>query len=267
MAEENATPNPGSPEHEAAMVAKYEGTGNETPAENGSETPSGEAPAATTERPEWLPEKYKTVEEFVKSNAELEKKLGELTAEKKGGEGEETPNPEAEAAKDLAESKGLDYTAMSNEYWQNGSLSDATYETLDKAGIPRDVVDQFIAGQEAVSENLRLSAFTVVGGEENYNAMMSWAATNMDEAEIDAFNKAVNSNNTKVVTMAVMGLKGKYEAANGSEPSLVHGDGDGTVDTYETWAQVTADMGDPRYAKDAAYRSKVEAKLARSTPK
>lgn len=252
--------------HDAAMAAKFDaGTGNE-PAVNNEPPADGTGTNDTpADRPEWLPEKFKTVEDFVKSHAELEKKLGQPKDDE--GQNQEPTDDATKAAKEAVESKGLDFTSMSNEYWQNGELSDATYEALEKGGIPREVVDQFITGQEAVVERLQSKAFAIAGGEDQYNALNAWAATNWSEDQIQAYNQAVNSNKADVISNAVMGLKAAYDAANGSEPNLINGDtNDGVGPVYETWAQVTEAMRDPRYAKDAAYRRQVEAQLARSTP-
>jgi len=38
-----------------------------------------------------------------------------------------------------------------------------------------------------------------------------------------------------------------------------------SVDTYDSWAQVTKDMGTAEYKKDPAFRQAVEKKLGRST--
>ena len=48
-----------------------------TEAETGPEAPQEEAPQDNqpSERPEWLPEKFKTPEDLAKSYSELEKKL------------------------------------------------------------------------------------------------------------------------------------------------------------------------------------------------
>lgn len=266
MTDEVITPVPGTPEHEAAMAAKFDaGTGN-PPADDvvvNDEVDPNAATTETAERPDWLPEKFKTVEDFVKSHAELEKKLGQPKEEKPEGSEE---GSEEDKAKDIVENAGLDYAAMSAEYAENGGLSEETFASLEKAGIPRAYVDQYIAGQEAMVEALQLSAYSVAGGEDNYTAMTAWAATNMTPEEIASYDKAVNSTNKDVVKLAVLGLKGRYEAANGSEPNLEGGDLTGSEAVYESWEQVREAMRDPKYAKDPAYRRQVEQKLGRSNP-
>jgi hypothetical protein len=87
--------------------------------------PAGEKPAG--ERPSWLPEKFKTVEEFVKSHGELEKKLGERKpADAPPAGTEQKPGVTAEAAK----AAGIDMAALNTEFSRNGELSAETLKTL-----------------------------------------------------------------------------------------------------------------------------------------
>lgn len=261
----NEAPQPGTPEYDAAMAAKFEaGTGND-PAPT---DPPADPPA--DERPDWLPEKFKTVEDFVKSHSELEKKLGEQGSKKDDGEVDPNAPPNTEeAARKTVDEAGLNFDELAADYETNGGkLSEEAYTKLEEAGIPRDIVDGYIAGQVAVVENLRNTAFGVAGGEQNYMSMVEWAKTNMKPSEIEAFNSVVGGNDPAQIAFAVTGLKARYEAVNGSDPKLVGGGNNGSAvgDTFASWAQVTEAMRDPKYAKDPAYRAEVEAKLGRSNP-
>ncbi|CLP71539.1 Uncharacterised protein [Mycobacterium tuberculosis] len=64
--------------------------------------------------------------------------------------------------------------------------------------------------------------------------------------------------------MAILGLKARYDAANGSEPTLLGGNAKASEDVFRSTAELTAAMKDPRYKKDPAYREDVKQKLARS---
>ena len=67
------------------------------------------------------------------------------------------------------------------------------------------------------------------------------------------------------VKLAVNALKGKFERANGVEPKLVTGKAQPTVEQgFESLAQVTEAMSNPKYAKDIAYQNEVKNKLANS---
>ena len=59
----------------------------------------------------------------------------------------------------------------------------------------------------------------MVGGADAYAEMSNWAAENMSEQEKTAYNTAVNSKDIETAKLAVVGLKAKFEKANGSEPN------------------------------------------------
>ena len=154
---------------------------------------------------------------------------------------------------------------LQNEYNEKGQLDDKSYESLEKAGIPKSYVDAFINGQAALAKQQGDDVKAVVGGEESYNKIASWAAENMTEAEKKAYNDTVNSRDVESIKLAVAGLKAKFDMANGNEPNLVQAKTTPTTGgSYESWAQVTEAMQDPRYAKDVAYQNAVKAKLANS---
>lgn len=220
------------------------------------------------ERPSWLPEKFKSVEELAASYAELEGKLGssQKTESNESSEGEPNSDNVQEQVKEVVDKAGLNFDEMASRYWEKGELPAEDYEALEKANIPKTLVDQFITGQKAVVEAQRQTVFATVGGESQYNDMLSWAAKNYSPAEVEAFNSAVNGSDMNSVMLAVKGLQARYSATNGIEPSRSvearPARGDNT--RYESVAQLQKDMGDPKYQKDPAFRLKVEQKLARS---
>ena len=219
----------------------------------------------TQSKPEGLPEKFNSVEDLAKSYSELEKKLGDNTEAPK----EEAPKTETKNDLDIAEkaveSAGLNMETLSSEYAEKGELDAKSYDALEKAGIPKDYVDQFIEGQKAMADQQATSIKDMVGGAEAYTEMSNWAADNMSEEEKTAYNSAVNSKDVETAKLAVVGLKAKFENANGNEPSLVEGKATVTGQgAYKSWAEVTAAMGDDRYQKDPAYQAMVQEKLANS---
>jgi len=218
-------------------------------------------------KPEGLPEKFNSVDDLAKSYAELEKKLGEPKAD-------ETPEPKQEDAKqdtDLeiankaAESAGLNVQNLQSEFDNSGELKPESYEALDKAGIPKEYVDQFIAGQLAMRENLVSDVKGIAGGSDAYGNMMQWASDNLSEAEKTAYNNSVNNTDIEGIKLAVNGLKARYEASNGTEPTLAQGKASASsTGGFRSWAEVTSAMDDPRYTKDEAYQADVQRKLQNS---
>ena len=230
----------------------------------------------STQSIEGLPEKFKSVEDLAKSYSELEKKLGEQNpkqeevdpvnkAELKEEAPKEEPKNDLEIAEKAVDNAGLDMSNLADEYAQNGQLADKSYEALEKSGIPREYVDQFIAGQKAIGEQQTNTVKDMVGGNEAYDEMAKWASDNMSEGEKKAYNTAVNSQDMDTVKLAVESLKAKYQTANGTEPNLVQGKATpATEQGYASWAEVTQAMADPRYAKDPAYQAAVKAKISNS---
>ena len=223
-------------------------------------------PDDSQDRPEWLPEKFKSPEDMAKAYAELESKLGAP----KVTDSQPTPDPAVatpDDAQNALSQKGLDLTEFSKEFSEKGELSPESYEKLSKSGFDKTLVDQYIQGQRALADGYANEVKSEAGGDEKYSEIVQWAQANMSPAEIDAFNKAVDSGNKDQAKLAVRGLKSSYENANGREPKLIGGGvkGGSEGDTFESTAQLTKAMADPRYREDPAYRAKVQAKLGRSS--
>jgi len=241
-----------------------EETGIEKPVEQTNETQSAQS------KPEGLPEKFNSVEDLAKSYAELEKKLGgqsQETKEEVDPVAKATPKSDnnLEIAEKAVTDAGLDMSSLQAEYAEKGALDTKSYEALEKAGISKEYVDSYIAGQEAIAKTQADEIKSTVGGDETYQEMVDWASKNMTEGEKTAYNKAVNSGDMDTVKLAVNALKGQFERANGVEPKLVEGKAQPSQEQgFLSWAQVTEAMADPRYAKDTAYQNEVKNKLANS---
>ena len=227
----------------------------------------------TQSKPEGLPEKFNSVDELVKSYSELEKKLGEQSQPteqsvdpvSKTEVKAEQPKSDLDIATKAVDSAGLNMETLSEEFAKDGKLADGSYKSLEKAGIPKEYVDRFIAGQQAIADQQSATVKNLVGGTEAYDSMSEWAGQNLTETEKQAYNTAVNSKDLEAVKLAVVGLKARYAQSTGSEPTLVEGKASPSAEQgFASWAQVTQAMSDPRYAKDPAYQAEVKNKLANS---
>ena len=227
---------------------------------------------AGQERPDWLPEKFTSVEDMAKAYGELEKKLGSTTETENKTETpeekQETPEVDTASASEVADvldKAGVDFDTLQNEFNENGGLNEDSYKKLEEAGFPKSLVDTWIAGQQALATDIHEQIFGTVGGEENYNQMIEWAGDNLPPSDIDAFNKAVDSGDINMINFAVNGLTARYRSEVGTEPRLLQGETNGTSGgSYQSAAELTAAMRDPRYQSDPAYRRSVSDKLSRS---
>ena len=103
------------------------------------------------------------------------------------------------------------------------------------------------------------------GGENNYLAVTEWAANNLPEAQIDAFDSVVDTGNPAAIGIAFQGLQSRYNEANGYEGRMLQGKPAGSSgQVYRSQAELVAAMGDPRYDTDPAYRADVISKLDQS---
>lgn len=232
-----------------------------------SETTGPEAPETPAERP-W-PEADNTPE--APETPDAGPAEGPVAADGESDDGtkpglsEQTAGQASrETAENTLKASGLDLAALEREYTANGRLSDASYKALADAGIGKPFVDAYIKGQEALLQATVTEMTSLAGGEERYAAMTAWAAENLPQEDIAAFNTAVSSGNKPLIKMAVSGLVSRWKAAEGSEPQLVGGrtsaDGGASRRGYRSKEEMVAAMRDPRYGKDAAYTRDVERK-------
>lgn len=245
-------------------------------------------PPAPAERPEGLPEKFKSWADMAASYAELEKRLGageqkpaEKPAEKPQGlaiaeqteaeKAAESAAAQAEADKAAAaaaQQAGLDMSALRTEFAQHGDLTKESREKLHKVGFSDADIDSYIEGQVVLAERERASALAdIPGGEDTFAQMITWARQNLSREEIAAYNKATGDGvSIAAKKLAVDGLYGRYSRTVGQNPNLIEGGNKPATagDIYESRAQMVKDMQSAQYKTDPAFRNAVAAKLARS---
>ncbi|NBP29700.1 MAG: hypothetical protein EBV23_09005 [Flavobacteriia bacterium] len=209
----------------------------------------------TSNRPEWLPEKFNSPDELAKAYQELESKLGQR--------GQFENQPQQEEQLESQNQLPPDFSHFGKEYMDNGRLSDQSYKELESRGIPKDVVDAYIAGQQALQEREVGAVMNDIGGTENFQALSKWASENLSQTELDAYNSMVLGGNLNQARMAVKGLYAQYSAST-SQPNLlggVAGRSSGS-DGFRSTQEVIQAMKDPRYKTDEAYRTDVQSRLA-----
>lgn len=253
----------------AAQITSPE-TGAEAPA-TAAATEGTTAPAST-ERPDWLPAKFKDVEQMAAAYAELEKKQGgaettETPAEGAPATSEEKPVETAPAAEvaDALKTAGLNVESFTAEIAKDGKLSDESYKALADKGYPKSVVDVYVQGLQAQASAYENTVYEAVGGADSYKELSAWAVKNVPAAELKAFNEIVEGGDAAKAAMAAAGLKSKMEAAFGRDPALIGGNSKVTSDVYGSWQEMQSDIRDPRYKIDPAFVKKVQDKALRST--
>jgi len=244
-------------EQQAAMQEEAQEQRNQQqPQQQPEETPT-ETPE-TPERPEWLPEKFDTPESMAEAYGQLEQRFHENN---NNNNEQSEDNPEEAGA---TPAMGEAVTAASEEYYETGTLSDAAYQSLEEAGLSRDVVDTYVQGFEALQAQHEESLQAEIGGPDNYDAMSEWASTALTDQEQQVYNNTVESGDRDAAAMAIRGLYARYVADGGDPVSLVQGGtaGNALAVPFGSSYEMTQSMADPRYENDEGYRRSVEARIA-----
>jgi len=172
--------------------------------------------------------KYQDAEELEKAYLELQGKLGQQ-------------EPDAEYEEEGEE-----------EYEQGEETENEEYDDEDE--------DYQLTDQDVES------IYEMVGGEEQYNAMINWAGDNLSEREVGMFDHVMDLGDPFAIFFAVRALSNTYNNATGVDGELLTGGEPAydRADVFRSQAEVIEAMNDPKYDRDPAYRNDVFEKLDRS---
>lgn len=153
-----------------------------------------------------------------------------------------------------------------NDYLETGEMSAELEQNFKDIGIPKELAERHRELMEYKNTNVANDMFGLVGGKENYAAMSQWAESNMSQGEQDNFNSIMETGHIENIQSAIKNLDARYKQSNNQPHSnLIKADAISSSSAgYESQAQMIADMSDPRYDNDEAYRAKVYAKVERS---
>jgi hypothetical protein len=256
---------PGTPEYDAAMVAKAEGA-----AAPESTPPSNETPETSEETPKYA-NKFQSVEDLEKAYLEAQKLISSgQHKEPQAANTEETPPttdlPERPEASDESaeDSGGIDFEKYSRSIAENGALTDEDYTELEAKGLPRGVVDAYVAGLQTQAQARVNAVAEALGGEETFEAVRQWASSNLSDDEFAAVQSQLqNAKSEAEVILTYQTLQTRYNQANPGEASLVTGKTSSTPSArpYGNKQELTEAMADKRYQVDSAYTKEVEERL------
>lgn len=268
-------------EQESIQLSPAELASVQKAREGFSEVNPNNPPPSGPTRPDHIPEKFWDAEKGEVRVEALAKSYGEL--EKSRSAPKEEPVEGAEAApaepsKDgkiekpkpaegepevspLTELLGK----VQTEFAENSAIGEETLGELAKAGIPKEIAETYLEGLQALAERTVGEIHGYVGGKDQYAEMADWAAKQLSDDDLDAFNTALD--NPKLRETAVRGLYARFQSANPGEGNLrgpQGGQGSASGDVFTAKDQVLEAMRDPKYAQSASYRQEVQDKLARS---
>ena len=247
-----------------------------------TETPEGEfseeekesikvGEALEDQQQQLLAGKFKDAEDLESAYIELQKKLGDPSRDEPEAEADTTEPEEKEEEKE----EKVD-TAFLDKLWEeatnNEKVSDETMKELEGMS-PTDLASMYLdyrsennkPADADLTEEQSVQLKAVVGGDKEYDSMIEWAKSNLNDQEINMFDQVMGKADPYSCFFAVRSLANRYLDATGQEGELLTGKpASNKQDTYRSQAEVVRAMTDPRYEKDPAYRQDIYDKLERS---
>ena len=215
--------------------------------------------------------KFQNAEELENAYLELQKKLGSSDDD---DEVEDTTLDEDEYDESVV--AGVDLiTEATQEYHENeGQLSQETMQKFTEMSSS-DLVEAYMAIRENnpdlgnepsadLTDAEMNQVYNSAGGEAEYQRLASWAAENLDDSKMNAFNDIIDRGNATSIQIAVAGLRAEYEKQEGYEGRMLTGKAARAEAGFRSQAELVSAMNDPRYDKDPAYRQDLYEKLERS---
>ena len=176
---------------------------------------------------------------------------------------------------EVVEGVDLIQTASEEYFANDGQLSAETMERFTEMSSS-ELVEAYMAIRERnpdvdagtsspdLTDAEMNQVYNSAGGEAEYAKLTSWAAQNLSETKLDAFNDMIDRGNATAIQIAVSGLRAEYEAQEGYEGRMLTGKSARGADAFRSQAEVIDAMNDPKYDRDPAYRNDVFEKLDRS---
>ena len=230
--------------------------------------------------------KFKSPQELAKAYAELQRKMGQQSAE---------PQPEPAVEPEPAEAPGYSTDQASEVYgkeavgalaekgvnlaelmWNADQGADISehYDTLAETfKVPRQVVENYVSkaqsassnGEAGLSDADATELLQSVGGQENFDQLSGWAKSNLPAEELASYNAVVDSGNKEAIGWALKAMQARQVAPESVVEPQLYGGGapTDTVVKFESQQQVLDamnkrnDRGQRLYDVDEAYRNKV----------
>lgn len=180
----------------------------------------------------------------------------------------QTPQPQQETAQPVISQEELN--SYSTEFYQTGTLSDASFAALEKKGLTREVVQAYIDGQKTHIAQETEELTKGIGGYEQFKKIAEWAGKAIPEAERNAYNEVFKSGNKVAIQAVLEKMNTLYLEANPQPPAAqVNGNPATSAavpnDVFASRDEMVQAMTDKRYQTgDVAYIRSVTEKIQRS---
>lgn len=199
-------------------------------------------------------------EDFSKLPLEEQIKALQDKLAKEKGEEPEKVDPLKTVEKKV-EDAGLNLSDYEKQYLEDGVLSEESLKSLKDAGFDETAIEAYINTRTSQEESKAMAVIEdVCENKQNFDSMVEWMQENLDESEIDEYNKGVTSEHAKVY---LKDMYGRFSQDTSTRTIRNRGGRVTTSEAQETFKSqydMASAMSDPRYEYDPAYRAQVRAK-------
>jgi hypothetical protein len=178
-------------------------------------------------------------------------------------------NADEQDSLQVAESlEGGEQPLLAGKFKDQGELEKAYLELQTKLGEPRDEVQTTedegepaeqeeevndAPESEQLTQEQANELYQMVGGEQEYRAMLNWAGTNLSQEEIQMYDAVMETGNPNAIFFAVQALNNQYVDSVGTDGQLLTGrSASDSGSAFRSQQELVAAMSDPRYDRDPA---------------
>lgn len=217
--------------------------------------PAGDPPAPVDERPEWLPEKYKTPEEFAQGYKELTQRFTTKTEDLRK---ELSGELQEQISKEFLESRGVPEDLDGYEYPENweapeGEIDSALKEWAKENAVGKEAFQKLITEVWAKTMPDADAEFAKLGGPEEaqgkINAVNRFANKTFGEEDIPAL---------KQIMQTADGVEFLNRLSVKMTGTGVFPEGGSEAPTTLTRASIREMQADPRYNNDPGFTKQVQ---------
>lgn len=156
---------------------------------------------------------------------------------------------------------------MEANYAANGTMTDHQYNRLAEVGYPKDFIDSYIRGQEALSMAYANQFIASMGGVDNYHRVVQTLEMASPES-VKTFEDAVNRRDL-ATAKAIINLAGSIQQQRYGQPAqrsvtqrAIPVQATTTAPQgFESQSEMIQAMSDKRYNRDPAYTEEVLRKV------
>lgn len=215
-----------------------------------------------------IPDKFKDAskEDVLKAYQELESKFSKENQKS----GMDRLRPDGDTPEEVPKAlEQVNWNKYADEFNSTGEIAEDSRKELVELGMPESLIDAHVEGRAAARDRQVDQMMSYVGGQETYNEMSTWMASNLPKDENDAFVESLASaQNMGTVEVLMKGMFARYQASPQGNTQQLTGrpESGSTTQAYRSQEEMLTAQADRRYGVDPAYRADVDARIAAMDP-